>query len=76
LAEATQLLEKKPEQAYSLAQESFDAKPTKAALLLMVRAGCAMGNTKKAKDAYVKLPLSSREEVRAECEELGLNIGI
>lgn len=61
--------------AYKLAQESFDAKRTKSALLLMVRTGCSMGLAKQATADYRKLSLSSRKAIREECDQLGVDVG-
>lgn len=61
--------------SYKLAKESFDAKPTKAALLLMVRSNCSMGLSTQAIADYRKLSLSSRKAIREECKALGVDLG-
>jgi hypothetical protein len=65
----------KAARAYELAEQSFDGRPTKAALFLMVRAGCALGSEAKAKAAFVRLPLSARDDVRRECLTAGIELG-
>jgi hypothetical protein len=61
--------------AWRLAKQSFEAKPNRAALAVMVEAGCALGDDGRARDAYTKLPLSSRKDARARCLELGVEVG-
>jgi hypothetical protein len=63
------------ELAYALASDAFTVRPSRAALVVMVRSSCAQGKLSRARAAYTRLPLSIRPEVRAECLDRGVELG-
>jgi hypothetical protein len=76
IARARRALEdERPGSAYQVASAAFAERPSKAALLLMVESSCHLGSETRARDAYTKIPLSARPQIRAVCLELGIELG-
>jgi hypothetical protein len=62
--------------AFRLAKRSHDARPSDAALKVMTRSACRVGNDDVALSTLRRLPLSTRASIRRDCRKSGNRIPI
>ncbi len=62
--------------AYTLASKSRSAKRTSAALVVMAKAACRLGDEAQAKSAFDQLSVSARRGIRSECRSHGVRLGL
>jgi hypothetical protein len=72
----SQLARGRAPEAYRLASASYAKRRSTAALQVMAKAGCRMGNQSKAKRAFDKLSVTERSGIRSECRKHGVKLGL
>ncbi|MEX1365744.1 MAG: hypothetical protein AB1Z98_21635, partial [Nannocystaceae bacterium] len=63
-------------EAYELASRSNRARGSEAALSVMTLAACKQGNESRAKRAFKQIPLTRRGNLRRDCRQAGVRVGI